>query len=189
MTSGSSGSGAILSFSPPAVTSRNCEIDPVDVVRAAGDTRRAGILLCPVHPVWEAVIGDDVIELPGGLVVPGAPGGAAVQSEQRALVDAEYAPLRVGRIDPQLMVVVAPRSALHRHEGLAAIGRAIHRRVADIDHIRIDRIDGDAAEIPAALPDAPVTAHQRPTLSRVVGTVQASIHGIDQRKHTLRPRG
>src|SRR5215472_7204417 len=41
--------------------------------------RRATVLLCAVNPIRKLLVGDDVIKLPVGLVVPGTPGSAAIQ--------------------------------------------------------------------------------------------------------------
>src|SRR4029077_21068147 len=62
--------------------------DRAEVSSAArGD--RAGVLLRGVDPVWKRVVRRDVIDLVGGLVVPRAPGEAAVERDCRALIDAE----------------------------------------------------------------------------------------------------
>ena len=94
----------------------------------------------------------------------------------------------IGWIDPQLVIVVAARRALDRDEVLAAIVGTVHGRIADVDHVGVARVDGDAAEIPATLPDSTVAADARPARSAIVGAVQAAVHGIDQRKHPLRLR-
>ena len=50
------------------------------VVAAAGDADRAALLLPAHRPVGKGVRGSHVIELRGGLVVPGTPGLAAVHA-------------------------------------------------------------------------------------------------------------
>jgi len=57
-------------------------------VAAAGGADGAAFLLASVDPVGKLVVGDDVIELRGGLVVPGAPGLAAVDADGCALIEA-----------------------------------------------------------------------------------------------------
>src|SRR4029079_17322007 len=94
------------------------QIDPVDRVRAARPPRGARILLRAVHPVRKTVVGDDVVELPGGLVVPGAPRLAAVDGDDAPLIDPENAALGRLRVDPELMVVVAAGRALDDGEVL-----------------------------------------------------------------------
>ena len=44
------------------------------IVAAAGDTNAAAFLLSAVHPVGKLIVGNDVVELRGGLVVPRTPG-------------------------------------------------------------------------------------------------------------------
>src|SRR6516162_9583033 len=77
------------------------------VVTAARDTDRAALLLAAVHPVGEAVVGNDVIELCRGLVVPRTPRLATVNAHDGALVAHQQNDVRVTGIDPDVLVVVA----------------------------------------------------------------------------------
>src|SRR6185312_6807311 len=81
--------------------------DAVATVATAGQRHRTGILLCAVDPVRKLVVGADVIDLRGRLVQPAGPGLAAVQGDQGPLVDNEDLPVRVGRVDPHLVEIVA----------------------------------------------------------------------------------
>ena len=72
------------------------------VVAAAGDAGRAALLLAAVNPVGKLVVGADVIELRGRLVVPGAPGLAAVHADGGALIDRESNDVGVVRVDPDV---------------------------------------------------------------------------------------
>ena len=56
------------------------------VVAAARDADRAAFLLAAAQSIRKRVVGADVIELRGRLVVPRAPGLAAVDGDDRALV-------------------------------------------------------------------------------------------------------
>ena len=114
----------------------------------------AVVLLGTVNPIREVIIGDDVVELARRLVVPRAPRLPTIDGDDDALVASENHAVVVDRIDPQRVEIVTGRIALDRGEGLAAVGRAIRRRIHDVHDIGILRIGGDAAEIPAALPDA-----------------------------------
>jgi hypothetical protein len=58
-------------------------------VAAAGGADRAALLLAAIDPVGKLVVGDDVIELRGRLVVPRTPGLAVVDADGRALIDGE----------------------------------------------------------------------------------------------------
>ena len=78
------------------------------VVAAAGDAGRAALLLAAVHPVRKPVIGDDVVELGGRLVVPATPRLAAVDRDDRALVGRDQQDdVRIVRVDPDRVIVVA----------------------------------------------------------------------------------
>src|SRR5207247_8985160 len=76
------------------------------VVAAARDARRSALLLPAVDPVRKTVIGDDVIELGRGLVVPRAPGRAPVHRHDRALVAGEEDDVGRGTIAPEPTVGV-----------------------------------------------------------------------------------
>ncbi len=56
------------------------------IVAAAGNARGAALLLPAVDPIRKAIVGDHVIELRGRLVVPGAPGCAAIDRDGGALI-------------------------------------------------------------------------------------------------------
>ena len=118
------------------------------VIAAAGNRRGAAILLRAVNAIRKLVIYRHMIELRRRLVVPGAPSGAAIHADGRALVAAEDHALRIFRIDPKRMVIIAPRRAFDGYKSPAAINRAIKRDVRRIHHIRILGINYDLAEIP-----------------------------------------
>ena len=141
------------------------------VVAAARHRHRAAVLLAAVDPVGEAVVGGHVVELAGRLVVPGAPGGTAVDGDHRSLVARRDHPLRVVRIDPQEMVVVAARSAAEEGEGLAAVRRAPDGLAHDVDRVRVFGIDGDAREVRAG--EAAVGVDPLPGAAAVVRAVEA----------------
>jgi hypothetical protein len=162
------------------------QVDPVQARGAAGHARAARVLLRTVDPVGESAVGRDPVDLRGRLVVPGAPGLPAVQRDDRTLVGAEDLATRVCRVDPQLLVVVAARRALHDGEAPAAVVRAQQVGVESEDRVRVRRVDRDAAEVPAALPDALVAAGARPVVSAVVGAVEASLSRVHHRVHALR---
>src|ERR1700720_1413684 len=82
-------------------------------------------------------------------------------------------------VDPQHVVVVAGGIALDRREGPAAVARAVEVGVRDPHHVGVGGLDGDAAEVPAALPDPAVIALPRPVLTAVVGTVEAAGLSVD----------
>ena len=71
-------------------------------------------LLPAAHAVGKRVVGAHVVELRRRLVVPGAPGVAAVDGDDRALVAGEQHDRRVVGVDPDAVVVVAARRAAER---------------------------------------------------------------------------
>src|SRR5262249_11739594 len=81
------------------------------VVAAARDAHRAALLLPGAHPIGEGRGDARVVELRGGLVEPRAPGLAAVERDQGTLDAHERDDRGIVRIDPQVLVVIASRSA------------------------------------------------------------------------------
>src|SRR5580704_1324175 len=79
------------------------------------------------------------------------------------------------------MVVVAAGRGFDGFEVLAAVGRAIHGRVHNVDDIGIARVRGNATEIPAALPHAVVRRNAAPILACVVRTIDAAVMRVYDR--------
>ena len=52
-----------------------------------------------------------MIELRGGLVVPGTPGGAAVDGYQSSLIAYEENNVGIVGIDPEVLIIIATRGA------------------------------------------------------------------------------
>ena len=164
-------------------------------VSVVGSRRRRGrsaVLLRAVDPVRKAIVGGDVVELRGRLVVPGAPGPASVHADHRALIAAQDHAPGIGRIDPELVIVVAAGRALERLEGSTRVGRLVQGRVARIDDVGVVGVDRHAGEVPAALPDPPISARKPPSDAGVVGHVQAAglrVHqGVDPAAHARSER-
>jgi len=143
------------------------------IVAAAWDGGGAAILLRGVGNVGKLVVGDDVIELASGLVEPIAPGFAAVEADSGALIDAENHALRILRIDPENVIVIASGSAFECREGFTAVERAIRGGLHRVDRVRIARIDVNAADVTVA-GDACVGCDFAPSASRVVGAIEAA---------------
>ena len=163
------------------------QVDPVALGRAAGNGGGARVLLRAVHRVGEAVVRRDAVELPGRLVVPGAPGLAAVQRHDGALVDAEHAAFGVLGVDPELVVIVPAGGALDRRKRAARVLRPVERGVARVDDVGVARLDRDPAEVPAASPDPRIVARERPARTVVVGAVEPAALGVHHGVDALRP--
>src|SRR5581483_11080205 len=88
---------------PPLPAVHGTPVQRPDLTQLASRARahRTGVLLRGVDPVRETVVGRDVIDLLGVLIVPRAPGLTAVQRDDGALVVAEDDATAVGRIDPR----------------------------------------------------------------------------------------
>src|SRR6185437_1855597 len=103
------------------------------VVAATRHPGRSALLLAAVDAIRKSVVGGDVEHLPGRLIVPRAPRLTAVHGDRRALVAADQDDVRVVRVDPNAVVVVAARRAFDGREGVSAIGGPVRGRVGDID--------------------------------------------------------
>ena len=75
------------------------------------------------------------------------------------------------------MVVVTRWIAENRIERFSAVVRAIDRSVHHVDDVGVARIGGDAAKVPAALPDARLSVHVRPARAVIIGTIDAALAG------------
>src|SRR5262249_13606041 len=147
---------------------------------AADDRRRAALLLAAVDPVRELVVGADVIKLRGWLIIPGRPGLAAVDRDDRALVAGQEDDPRVVGVDPEGVIVVAAGGALEVREGPAAVLGAVGRRVGHVDDFLVLRIDLDLREVGAAAPQPALAVDALPALARIIRAVDAAVaRGID----------
>src|SRR4029079_5034303 len=104
---------------------------------------RPAVLLPAVDPVGEPVVGGEVVELPRRLVVPAAPGSAPVDGNHRSLVACGGDVIRVLRVDPDEMVVVAAGRAFQDLEGLPSVGRAANRLAGHVHDVGTDGIGRD----------------------------------------------
>ena len=152
-------------------------------IAAAGGANRATLLLSAIDPVRKLVVGDDVIELRGWLVVPGTPCLAAVHSDGRALVHRQRDDVGILRIDPDRVIVVAAGRALDRSEILACISGFVRRSIRGIDRVFILWIHAHHREIVTAAPDSLFRVHQLPALAGIIGAIHAAVllrihHGV-----------
>ena len=149
-------------------------------VAAAGDANGAAFLLAAIDPIGELLVGEDMIELRGGLVVPAAPRAAAVDADGGALIRRVDHDFRRLRVDPHPLIIIAAGRPLVRDPSLAAILRSIGGGVGEEDEIFVRRVHDDFAIAAVWPPDAPVGADQRPMRAAIVGAVDATVlHGVD----------
>src|SRR5258708_8043573 len=111
---------------------------------------------------------------PAGLVLTPAPIPPAVARHHRALVASKNHPLRLIRINPQLMIIIATRRSLDHRKGLPAIARTVQPCVRHIHRVRVFRVHAYFAKIPAAPPDPLVFRNTPPILASVVLPVQSA---------------
>ena len=113
---------------------------------------RAAVLLRPGDPIWKTIIRCDVINLCRRLVVPGTPGDRAIDTYNCALIAAKHHALRIVRVNPELMKVIARRIAFDRGPCLTGICGSIDRSIHHIDSVCVFRIGGNFLEVPTAIP-------------------------------------
>src|SRR5580700_3350693 len=143
-------------------------------IAAAAHAGRAALLLAAADPIRKATVGIHVVHLRGGLVVPRAPRRTAVDRDRRTLIACEPNDLWIARIDPDRMIIVAAGGPLDRDERLAAIGRAVRRRVRQVDDLRIARVDRQRDKIVAPLRDFVGVVDACEVRARVVAAVECA---------------
>ena len=148
-------------------------------VRAARHADRAVVLLGGVDPVGKLVVGGEVVELRRELVVDRRPGLAAVERHARPAVVALDHPLRVARVDPQLVVVAVRRG--YPHEGLAPVRRLPHVQVQHVAGVRVLRVGVYVGVVPRPLQQVAVVVDVLPRIAAVVRPVQPPLLGLDDR--------
>jgi len=143
------------------------------MIGTAEDGDATAILLRAVHRIRKAIVGDDVLQLRRGLVIPCAPRLAAIDADGGALIRRQDHVRGISRINPELVIIVAAGGAANDRNRLAGIIRAVERDVRDVENIWILRIDGDVAEVPGAAGEPGVGALESPCVTTIVGTVEA----------------
>src|SRR5262249_53368908 len=109
------------------------------VVAAARGSGGTTVLLTAVDPVGELVVGFDVVELPGRLVVPVAPALASVDRDDGSLIRRGDHVFRVLWVDPDEVIVVASRRAAKPLECLASVRGSPDRLAGHVDDVAVFR--------------------------------------------------
>ena len=120
------------------------------IVAAAGNADGAALLLAAADAIGESWSYRDVINLSGGLVVPGTPGGSVVDGDECALIADEKNNVWVVGIDPEILIVVAAGSTTEAEPGFAAVGGLHGYGTGAVDDIGILRIDSGNGKVAAA---------------------------------------
>ena len=159
------------------------------IVGPARDGNGGVVLLRAVNAVRELVVGSDVIELRGGLIVDAGPGGASIETDCAAAIIRIDDPPGVLRIDPERMRVAVRHVDLS--ERLATIDRAIDGEVHDVHRVFVLRIGGHERVVPRAHPEARIGGGAFPRVAGVVRTENASagIFGFDTGEDAARIGG
>src|SRR5713101_602819 len=110
------------------------------IVAPAGDASRPAVLLSATEPIWERVIGRNVVHGRGRLVVPRAPGFAAIHADDRALVTGNQNNFGISRVNPDLLVVVAARRSADSRPALAPVLRFPGDDAGAVNNVRIPRV-------------------------------------------------
>src|ERR1035437_6051886 len=126
---------------------RPIAIRDLAIIAAARDRGRSAILLRCVDVIGKLLVGADVIKLAGCLVIPGTPGIAAVDTDDRALVNTEDHVLSVGRVDPESVKIIATGRSRPGFEAAASVLGSIHGSLRHVNQVRIPGINEDAAEV------------------------------------------
>ena len=178
----------IRSDVPTLPTADSIEVGAIDtsICACAGDGHGGIVLLRPVEPVWEPVVGSDMVELRGRLVHHAGPTGAAVGRNGRAPIVAVDQALGIVGIDPQPVVVAMRRAQWS--ERFARIDRTVSSRVQDVNDVRIFGVGEDVGVVPCALAVLTVTVRELPFLAPIVGAEQAALLSLNQGVHAARVR-
>jgi hypothetical protein len=119
-------------------------------------------LLAAVDPVAKLPVGRHVVELRRRLVVPGRPRPAAVDGDRGPLIGGEQHDVRVHRIDPEALIVVAARRSLERRPRAAAVFGFIRRGPCREHHIGVSGVHPDVDV------ETLIGAHALPGRARVI---------------------
>src|SRR5262249_52898554 len=115
------------------------------------------------------------------------PGFAAVVRDVDAAVVGGNHPLRIFWIDPEI-VQIAVMQSLDVLQRLASINRVKHRNLREPHVLAIGRIDGERRVTPGALATGTCGVDEFPGCSPVIGSIEASLFGFDQRIDSPRVR-
>src|SRR5207237_1984533 len=88
--------------------------------------------------------------LDGGLVIPCAPALAAINRDNRPLIAAEQNDVRIVRVDPNVLVIVAARRAAPAFPSFAAVDRLPTNNAGRINDGRIFRVEPYDGQLAAA---------------------------------------
>ena len=134
--SGSFGSGAAMPYSWMFTGCQSWKVISPSIERLS--THAEPESCWPPHSsVREGIVGRDVIHRARWLRVPIAPRQSAIGRDDAALVGHDEEDVRIVRVDPRFLIVVAARRAAHGAPGDAAVLRSPHHRRATVDDVLV----------------------------------------------------
>src|ERR1035437_3231469 len=145
---------------------------PAAPARRARNTNGRAVLLRAANMIGNVAGGGHVVKLRGRVFLAG-PRLAAVERDIGAAVIALHHAQRVGRVDPQVVIVPVRRG--HGAVSLAAVGGAEEPGIEHVHGVLHLRVGVDARIVEGALPQTAVFAEQFPCRARVVGNKDAAI--------------
>ena len=143
------------------------------IVPATGDAGGTTLLLAAADAIGKIGSYGNMVELRGGLVVPGTPGRSASERHQGALIADQKNNVRIVGVDPQILIVVAARRPAKTGPGFAAVVGLHGYGAGAINDVRILGIyfwNGKVAAADAS-GRARIISRLVPAFSSVVGTV------------------
>ena len=120
-----------------------------------------------VDPIRKPIIGCDVVELGGGLIIDGRPGGPAVEGDAGPSIVPLNHTLGVVGIDPQVVVIAVRGGDLV--EGLATIGRLPALEIENPNGVGVLGVGEDMLVVPRSPLKVPVIANHLPGGTSVIG--------------------
>src|ERR1700752_2246669 len=114
-----------------------------------------------------------MVKLRRGLVIPTAPGLAAVEADGGSLVCSENHAGRVFRIDPKLMIIIPARRSTQYRDRLSSILRSVESNIRHVDHVGVVWIDRDAIEIPRPAGKRRSGVGEDPRVAPIVRAIKA----------------
>ena len=175
---------------PALPRARRVAVSPRDraFLRRARHRNARVVLLRAVNAVRQLIVHVQMVILPRQLIVDRAPRVAAVKADTGAAVVSVDHPLRVRRIDPQIMIV--PVRGRNIFPILAAVNALPHLQIIDVDCVRVLGIRKDVHVIPRPVEQILVIGQLLPVRPAVIRTVNARLVPLrlDDRPHPPRLR-
>ena len=114
-----------------------------------------------------------MVKLRRRLVIPSAPGLAAVKADGGSLVCSENHACRVFRIDPKLVIIIPARCSAQHRDRLSSVLRSVKSNIRHVENFRVVWIDRDAIEIPRPAGKRRSGVGEDPSVASIVRAIKA----------------